>query len=67
MYSEKATKFCEISTRFENYYIGQIYSGDFANIWGLLRIYDLYKVFISIGKDFLKDKKVTPGFYNRFY
>ena len=44
IYSEKATKFCEISTvlRFDRYYIGQIYSGDFAKICGLLRIYELY-------------------------
>ena len=45
MYSEKATKFCEI---FSNYifdwqYIGQIIGGDFAKFYGLLRIYELYK------------------------
>ena len=40
IYSEKATKFCKISTVS---YIGQIYSGDFAKICGLLRIYELYK------------------------
>ena len=28
--------------RFDRYYIGQIYSGDFAKICGLLRIYELY-------------------------
>ena len=29
--------------RFDPYYIGQIYGGDFAKICGLLRIYELYK------------------------
>ena len=28
--------------RFDRYYIGQIYGGDFAKICGLLRIYELY-------------------------
>ena len=28
----------------DRYYIGQIYSGDFTKIWGLLRIYELYFV-----------------------
>ena len=28
--------------RFDQYYIGQIYSGDFAKFGGLLRIYELY-------------------------
>ena len=28
--------------RFDRYYIGQIYSGDFAKICDLLRIYELY-------------------------
>ena len=50
IYSEKATKFCEIST---NYLIGSTYKGqiigrDFATFCGLLRIYELYpkKVFM---------------------
>ena len=30
--------------RFDLYYIGQIYSGDFAKICSLLRIYELYKL-----------------------
>ena len=31
IYSEKATKFCEISNhRFDRYYIGKIYGGDLA-------------------------------------
>ena len=46
IYSEKATKFCEISivdlTVTIAYYIGQIYGGDFAKICGLLRVYELY-------------------------
>ena len=29
--------------RFDHYYIGQIYGGDFAKFCGLLRIYELYK------------------------
>ena len=40
IYSEKATKFCEIST-----VEGQIYGGDLAKFCGLLRIYDLYYCF----------------------
>jgi hypothetical protein len=28
--------------RFDRYYIGQIYDGDLAKIYGLLRIYELY-------------------------
>ena len=28
--------------RFDRYYIGQIYGGDFAKFYGLLRIYELY-------------------------
>ena len=31
-----------LQCRFEFYYIGLIYGGDFAKICGLLRIYDLY-------------------------
>ena len=27
---------------FDHYYIGQIYGGDFAKFYGLLRIYELY-------------------------
>ena len=42
MYSEKATKFCEISSQlFDWQYIGQIIGGDFAKFCGLLRIYEL--------------------------
>ena len=44
IYSEKATKFCEISTvnLTVTTYIGQIYGGDFTKNCGLLRIYELY-------------------------
>ena len=43
IYSEKATKFCEIfHIRFDRYYIWQIYGGDFAKFCDLLRIYELY-------------------------
>ena len=44
IYSEKATKFCEISTNHltGSKYIGQIIGGDFGKICGLLRIYELY-------------------------
>ena len=43
IYSEKATKFCEISTvdLTVTTFIGQIYGGDFAKFCGLLRIYEL--------------------------
>ena len=39
IYSEKATKFCEISAVD---YTGQIYGRNFAKFSGLLRIYELY-------------------------
>ena len=29
--------------RFDRYYIGQIYGGDFAKICDLLRVYELYE------------------------
>ena len=42
IYSEKATKFWEISNQlFDWQYIGQIIGGDFARFCGLLRIYEL--------------------------
>ena len=43
IHSEKATKFCEISTNYltGSTYIGQIIGGDFAKFCGLLRIYEL--------------------------
>ena len=31
-----------LNLRFDRYYIGQTYDGDFAKICGLLRIYELY-------------------------
>ena len=37
IYSEKTTKFCEISTN----YLTDIIGGDFAKFCGLLRIYEL--------------------------
>jgi hypothetical protein len=44
IYSEKATNFCEISTvdLTGTTYVEQIYSGDFAKYFGLLRLYGLY-------------------------
>ena len=43
IYSEKATKFCEISTvdLTGTTYVGQIYGGDFAKFCGLLKTYEL--------------------------
>merc|ERR1719362_635500 len=44
MYSEKATKFCEISTNYLSYVLPvkyEIIGGDFAKFCGLLRIYKL--------------------------
>ena len=41
IYSEKATKFCEIFTVFDWRYLGQIYGGDFTNFCDLLRIFEL--------------------------
>ena len=48
IYSEKATKFCEISTNYltGSKYIGQIIGGDFAKFCGLLGIYELEKTFL---------------------
>ena len=45
IYSEKATKFCEISTVDLSYVCSasQIYGGDFAKFCGLLRMYELYE------------------------
>ena len=34
--------FRNLHPRFDRYYIGQIYGGDCAKIWSLLRIYELY-------------------------
>ena len=42
IYSDKATKFCEIST-VDLTNIGQIYGGDFTKYCDLLRIYELYQ------------------------
>ena len=43
IYSEKATKFCKISTNYLSYVCtaSQIIGGDFAKICGLLRICEL--------------------------
>ena len=38
--------------RFDRYYIGQIYGGDFAKICGLLRIYELYQYMHSLKIEF---------------
>ena len=44
IYSEKATKFCEISTNYLSYVntASWLIGGDFAKFCGLLRIYELY-------------------------
>ena len=43
IYSEKASKFCKISTvDLTGTTLGQIYGGDFTKFCGLLRIYELY-------------------------
>ena len=36
--------------RFDRYYAGQIYGGDFANFCGLLRIYELYYLMKKVTK-----------------
>ena len=36
--------FQNLHQRFDRYYIGQIYGGDFAKCCGLLRIYEFYKL-----------------------
>ena len=43
IYSEKATKFCKISTNYltESMYIGQIIGWNFVKFCGPLRIYEL--------------------------
>ena len=43
VYSEKATKFCKISTLLLSMYYRQKWGGDFAKFCGLLRIYELYR------------------------
>ena len=49
IYSKKATKFCKISTLdlTVTTYLGQIYGEDFAKFCGLLRIYELYKLYLK--------------------
>ena len=42
LYSEKATKFCEISTVDLSYVVPVKFTVDFAKFCGLLRIYELY-------------------------
>ena len=39
---------------FHRYYIGQIYGGDFAKIWGLLRIYEPYERRLKVCTPILK-------------
>ena len=36
--------------RFDRYYLGQIYAGYFAKFCGLLRIYELYDIFLTLTK-----------------
>ena len=36
-----------LQRKFDRYYIGQIYGGDFAKFCGLLRIYGLYQLQIG--------------------
>ena len=45
IYSEKATKFCEISTNYFSYVLtaSQIIGGDFSKFCGLLRIHEVYR------------------------
>ena len=38
--------------RFDRYYIGQIYGGDFTKFCGLLRIYELYQTNIFLSASF---------------
>ena len=35
-----------LQRRFDRYYIGQIYGGDFTKICGLLKLYELYMMLI---------------------
>ena len=57
MYSEKATKFYEIST------IGQIYGGNFAKICSLLRKYEHWQdILLSmVHNDGLQDQAILPS------
>ena len=50
-YPDKATKFCEISAIDLSYVLSasQIFGGNFAKFWGLLRIYELYIHTTKIG------------------
>ena len=55
IYSEKATKFCKISTvDLTVTTLGQIYGGDFAKICGLFRIYELYEIQFSLHTEIKK-------------
>ena len=45
--------------RFDSYYIGQIWGGDFEKFCGLLRIYELYiKRFSNIGRVRIKFRRI---------
>ena len=57
MYSEKATKFCEIST---NTVHRKKIGGDFTKFFGLLRIYELYLLGFR-NQVFFKDFTVDSG------
>ena len=48
IFSEVHKILWNLHCRFERYYIEQIYSGNFAKIYGLLRIYELYQIFFLL-------------------
>ena len=67
VYSEKATKFCKISTIFDWQYIGWIIGGDFAKFCGFLRIYELWYLILFIYRSWDKVCVVLKGTNLRFY
>ena len=50
-----------LNRRFDLYYIGQIYGGDFAKICGLLRIYELYLQKLKLQKSYIWRHAVKKG------
>ena len=52
--------------RFDRYYIGQIYGGDLAKIYRLLRIYELYRKKIGAVQIFFNLFAYSFGIYIKF-
>ena len=56
-----------LNRRFDRYYIGQIYNGDFAKLCCLLRIYELYKLSLQIVNVVLDGKELSLYVFDLWY